>query len=73
MRKFALVATVALTHLVFGSVGMAQRADQPLPSGPKAFVGSWRIGHDGEGSQTRVPALNAAGVIGGYQVRAPPY
>ncbi len=41
------------------------------PSRPMAFVGAWRVGYDGEGAMTCVIRLNAAVVIGGYQVVAP--
>ena len=36
-----------------------------------AFVGAWNVGYDGEGASTCVIRLNAAAVIGGYQVIAP--
>ncbi|EJL27067.1 hypothetical protein PMI01_03981 [Caulobacter sp. AP07] len=42
-----------------------------MPKGPKAFVGSWVVGKDGEGASTCTVRFNAAGVIGGYQLVAP--
>lgn len=42
-----------------------------LPSGPKALVGAWVIGKDGEGASTCTIRLNAPGVIGGFQLAAP--
>ncbi|KRA59618.1 hypothetical protein ASD79_13285 [Caulobacter sp. Root655] len=41
-----------------------------MPKGPKAFVGSWVVGKDGEGASTCTVRFNAAGVIGGYQLVA---
>lgn len=42
-----------------------------LPSGPKAMVGTWVIGKDGEGASACTIRLNAPGVIGGFQLVAP--
>jgi hypothetical protein len=42
-----------------------------MPKGPKAFVGAWVIGQDGEGADTCTVRFNAAGVIGGFQLVAP--
>jgi hypothetical protein len=45
--------------------------DDALPKGPKAYVGAWVVGKDGEGADVCTVKFNAAGVIGGYQLVAP--
>ncbi|CAN7223218.1 AprI/Inh family metalloprotease inhibitor [Caulobacter sp. LjRoot300] len=42
-----------------------------MPKGPKAYVGSWIVGKDGEGAEVCAVRFNAAGVIGGFQLVAP--
>jgi len=42
-----------------------------MPRGPKAYVGSWVLGKDGEGADTCIVKFNAPGVIGGFQLVAP--
>ncbi len=42
-----------------------------MPKGPKAYVGSWIVGKDGEGAEVCTVKFNAAGVIGGFQLTAP--
>ena len=49
----------------------AKTPDDVLPAGPKAFVGAWTIGKDGEGAKVCTIQFNAAGVIGGFQLVAP--
>ncbi|MEJ2817947.1 MULTISPECIES: AprI/Inh family metalloprotease inhibitor [unclassified Caulobacter] len=46
-------------------------ADDALSSGPKAYVGAWSVGKDGEGADVCTVRFNAAGVIGGFQLVAP--
>jgi len=46
-------------------------ADDALPTGPKAYVGAWSVGKDGEGADVCTVRFNAAGVIGGFQLVAP--
>jgi len=40
------------------------------PAAPKAFTGAWYLGRDGEGADTCRVRLNAAPVIGGFQLVA---
>ena len=47
-----------------------QPADD-MPKGPKAYVGAWVVGKDGEGADVCTVRFNAAGVIGGFQLVAP--
>ena len=42
-----------------------------MPKGPKAYVGSWVVGKDGEGADVCTVKFNAAGVSGGFQLVAP--
>ena len=46
-------------------------AANDLPSGPKRFVGTWQMGHDGEGSDFCTIRLAADGVIGGAKLVVP--
>jgi hypothetical protein len=46
--------------------------DDALPTGPPAYVGAWIVGKDGEGAQVCTVRFNAPGVIGGFQLVAPP-
>ncbi len=48
----------------------AKAADDALPTGPKAYVGAWSVGKDGEGADVCTVRFNAAGVIGGFQLVA---
>lgn len=58
-----------------GQMTKARKTKTPpaddMPRGPKAYVGSWVIGKDGEGADTCTVKFNAAGVIGGFQLAAP--
>ena len=49
----------------------AKPDDDALPTGPKAYVGSWIVGKDGEGADVCTVKFNAPGVIGGFQLIAP--
>jgi hypothetical protein len=42
-----------------------------MPTGPKAYVGAWVVGKDGEGADVCTVRFNAPGVIGGFQLVAP--
>ena len=44
---------------------------EDMPRGPKAYVGAWVVGKDGEGADVCAVRFNAAGVIGGFQLAAP--
>ncbi len=68
MKFPALLLCAVLAQSV--AVG-ARAASDVLPSGPPAFAGAWRLGHDGEGSRSCIVRLEVAGVIGGYELRAP--
>ena len=46
-------------------------AASDLPSGPKRFVGSWQMGHEGEGSDFCTIRLDADGAIGGAKLVVP--
>lgn len=58
-----------------GQMAKARKTKAPpaddMPRGPKAYVGPWVIGKDGEGADTCTVKFNAAGVIGGFQLVAP--
>ena len=45
--------------------------DDDMPKGPKAYVGAWVVGKDGEGADVCTVQFNADGVIGGFQLVAP--
>jgi len=64
-RALLLVGALALAGP--GEAKPAGHGDK-LPSGPKAFVGTWRMGHDGEGATTCVIRFDASGVIGGFRL-----
>ncbi|MBO9559115.1 MAG: AprI/Inh family metalloprotease inhibitor [Caulobacter sp.] len=51
-------------------VDAKHKAEPPMPTGPKAYVGAWSVGKDGEGAHVCTVKFNAAGVIGGYQLVA---
>jgi hypothetical protein len=47
------------------------KTSDDMPKGPKAYVGAWVVGKDGEGADVCTVRFNAAGVIGGFQLVAP--
>jgi len=80
MRAIILLATLALAFPGPSQaqgpnwiVDAAHKAKPPdaLPTGPKAFVGAWSVGKDGEGADVCTVRFNATGVIGGFQLVAP--
>jgi len=68
-------STYAGTADRIGQMAKARKTKTPpaddMPKGPKAYVGSWVIGKDGEGADTCTVKFNAAGGIGGFQLVAP--
>jgi hypothetical protein len=72
----AVLATVSFAPLAHAAPSRpakpaAKPADDALPTGPKAYVGAWSVGKDGEGADVCTVRFNAAGVIGGFQLVAP--
>ncbi len=47
------------------------KTSDDMPKGPKAYLGAWVVGKDGEGADVCTVRFNAAGVIGGFQLVAP--
>lgn len=80
MRAIILLATFALAAPGSSQaqgpnwiVDAAQKEKPPasdMPTGPKAYVGVWSAGKDGEGADVCRVTFNAPGVIGGYQLVA---
>ena len=79
MRPILLLAMLAAVSSAASVHAAASKPAKPppkaagdaLPTGPKAYVGAWSVGKDGEGADVCTVKFNAAGVIGGFQLVAP--
>ena len=73
VQTAAKSAVYAQPSKMTGAIAKKRKAKpvSDLPSGPKALVGAWVIGKDGEGASACTIRLNAPGVIGGFQLAAP--